>query len=288
MRNNLKRQISGWCVGIGLGVMAVGCDMLDVEPTSVITSNSFWKTESDAEGALAGMYVQLRNNAVENLFIWGEMRSETLESEAIVGDNYLKYRENDLDASFGPTWQNFYSAVNTANLLLTKVPGISFADEDKRDLILAQAYAMRAYIYFTMVRIWGGVPLRTEPMEGYDPLTVNKPRETEENLFTFIKQDIDSALNLFPSEEFETGRNHWSKAATYALNADVYLWTARRKGGGEADYREALAACESVQQIPGIELLPSFGDVFAYENKGNNEILMAINFKKVEASKLVG
>lgn len=284
MRNNLKRQISGWCVGIGLGVMAVGCDMLDVEPTSVITSNSFWKTESDAEGALAGMYVQLRNNAVENLFIWGEMRSETLESEAIVGDNYLKYRENDLDASFGPTWQNFYSAVNTANLLLTKVPGISFADEDKRDLILAQAYAMRAYIYFTMARIWGGVPLRTEPMEGYDPLTVNKPRETEENLFTFIKQDIDSALNLFPSEEFETGRNHWSKAATYALKADVYLWTARRKGGGEADYREALAACESVQQIPGIELLPSFGDVFAYENKGNNEILMAINFKEVEAS----
>ena len=65
MRNNLKRQISGWCVGIGLGVMVVGCDMLDVEPTSVITSNSFWKTESDAEGALAGMYVQLRNNAVE-------------------------------------------------------------------------------------------------------------------------------------------------------------------------------------------------------------------------------
>ena len=51
----MKRQISGWCVGIGLGVMAVGCDMLDVEPTSVITSNSFWKTESDAEGALAGM-----------------------------------------------------------------------------------------------------------------------------------------------------------------------------------------------------------------------------------------
>lgn len=99
-------------MGIGLGVMAVGCDMLEMEPTSVITSNSFWKTESDAEGALAGMYVQLRNNAVENLFIWGEMRSETLESEAIVGDNYLKYRENDLDASFGPTWQNFYSAVS--------------------------------------------------------------------------------------------------------------------------------------------------------------------------------
>lgn len=284
MKKTLTNKIFGWGVAACLALGTAACDMLDVEPTSVITSGSFWNTEAAAEGALAGMYVQLRNNAVENLFIWGEMRSETLESEAIVGDNYLKYRDNDLDASFGPTWQNFYAAVNTANLLLAKVPAISFTDEAKRDLILAQAHAMRAYIYYTMVRIWGGVPLRTEPMEGYDPLTVGKPRETEENLFTFIKQDIDSALNLFPTAEFETGRNHWSKAATYALKADVYLWTARRKGGGEADYRAALAACEEIQEIPGIGLLPSFADVFSYDNKGNDEILMAINFKAVEAS----
>lgn len=284
MNTKWIKQVGKFVWGCGIWGTVWGCSMLDVEPTSVITSNSFWTSEADAEGALAGMYVQLRNNAVENLFIWGEMRSETLESEAIVGDNYLKYRENDLDASFGPTWQNFYAAVNTANLLLTKVPDISFADDNKKNLILAQAHAMRAYVYFTMARIWGGVPIRVEPMEGYDPLKVNKPRETEDSVFTFVKQDIEAALKLFPSDEFEKGRNHWSKAATYALKADVYLWTARRKGGGETDYREALAACEAVQGIDGIELLPNFQEVFAYENKGNNEVLMAINFKAVEAS----
>ena len=279
----LKRQIIHIAMGVSMGLAMGACDILDVDPTSVITADSFWKTESDAEGGLAGMYVFLRDNTTDNMFIWGEMRSETLESEAIVGDNYKKYRDNDLSASFGPTWEKFYATVNAANLLLTKVPEIPFTDESKRNLILAQAHAMRAFVYFTMVKIWGGVPLRTEAMEGYDPAKVQKARATEEELFTFIKNDIEDALGLFPSTAFETGRNHWSKAATYALKADVYLWTARRKNGGETDYRAALGACEEVQKIAGIRLLPEFKDVFAYENKGNDEILMAVNYKLNEA-----
>ena len=198
---------------MGMGLTMGACDILDVDPTSVITADSFWKTEADAEGGLAGMYVYLRDNTTDNLFIWGEMRSETLESEAIVGDNYKKYRDNDLSASFGPTWEKFYATVNAANLILTKVPEIPFTDESKRNLILAQAHAMRAYVYFTMVKIWGGVPLRTEAMEGYDASKVQKARATEEELFTFIKDDIEDALKLFPSTDFEKGRNHWSKAS---------------------------------------------------------------------------
>ena len=122
----LKTRIYQVALSLGMCFTLGACDMLDVDPTSVITSDSFWKTESDAQGGLAGMYVKLRAESVENLFIWGEMRSETLESEAIVGDNYMKYRENDLSASFGPSWQGLYSVVNAANLILTKVPDIPF------------------------------------------------------------------------------------------------------------------------------------------------------------------
>src|SRR5687768_4794227 len=52
---------------------------LDAEPISSISVASFWKTESDVEGVLAGMYVQLRTEAQLNLFIFGEARAETME-----------------------------------------------------------------------------------------------------------------------------------------------------------------------------------------------------------------
>ena len=141
----LRTRLYHIALGVGMCLSIGACDLLEVDPTSVITSDSFWQTESDAQGGLAGMYVKLRTESVENLFIWGELRSETLESEAIVGDNYMKYRENDLSASFGPSWQGLYSVVNAANLILTKVPEITFSSEDTRKLLLAQAHAMRAY-----------------------------------------------------------------------------------------------------------------------------------------------
>ena len=158
----LRTRLYHIALGVGMCLSIGACDLLEVDPTSVITSDSFWQTESDAEGGLAGMYVKLRTESVENLFIWGELRSETLESEAIVGDNYMKYRENDLSASFGPSWQGLYSVVN--------------------------------YVYFTMAKIWGGVPIRTEPMEKYDAATVHKARATLEEVFTLIKDDLKDAL----------------------------------------------------------------------------------------------
>ena len=66
----LKRQIIHIAMGVSMGLAMGACDILDVDPTSVITADSFWKTESDAEGGFAGMYVFLRDNTTDNMFIW--------------------------------------------------------------------------------------------------------------------------------------------------------------------------------------------------------------------------
>ena len=49
----LKRQIIHIAMGVSMGLAMGACDILDVDPTSVITADSFWKTESDAEGGFA-------------------------------------------------------------------------------------------------------------------------------------------------------------------------------------------------------------------------------------------
>ena len=86
--------------GMLLSASACSDSFLQTDSPNQPSQTTYWQTESDAQGGLAGMYVKLRTESVENLFIWGELRSETLESEAIVGDNYMKYRENDLSATF--------------------------------------------------------------------------------------------------------------------------------------------------------------------------------------------
>ncbi|WP_239018609.1 RagB/SusD family nutrient uptake outer membrane protein [Sphingobacterium corticibacterium] len=256
---------------------------LELDPTSVITNESFWKTEDDARGGLTSLYVKQRSLASLNLFIWGEARSEVMEWGKVSGTlDYDRYYLNTLSSvSAGPSWQAVYSAINDANLILKYVPNISFANEANKNDLLAQAYVSRAFLYFVLVKTWGEVPIRTEPVEGAEPDVIQKARSSQEQVFTLIKDDLEKANALFSSYSFIKSRNYWSKAGVQALKADVYLWTAKRLSGGNADFQTALTACDEVAKAD-VSLLPNYADLFEYGNKNNNEVIMAIGNKEFE------
>lgn len=267
-----------------LVLLIMACtEQLEVEPTSVITTNSFWKTEDDARGALTGMYVDLRNVATQNLYYLGEARSDVITLGTVGDGGWAKYYYNSLNSTdAGPSWQSFYTLVNSANLIIKYVPGIEFRSEDAKNNILAQAYAMRAFTYFVMVRTWGKLPMRTQPTEGSNAETTQLERSSVEEIFTLIKEDLDQALQFFPDNNFQGDRSLWSKPATNALKANVYLWTGKQLNGGEPDFNTALAALNEVETAD-VSLLPEYSDVFDFDNKGNNEILMAVRFQEFEA-----
>lgn len=266
-------------------IALVGCNKhLEIAPVSFITKESFFKTEGDVQGALNGMYAQFRGQGNLNLFIWGEARSEVMTSSIAGNLGYNRYYTNSLTSlDAGPEWSGIYTTINAANLVLKYTPGITFASQDVKNNALAQAYTMRAYCYFLLGRIWGGVPIRLEPTESYDPLVIQLPRSTEAEVFTLIKADLDQATTLFPNFNWSTRRAKWSKAAAYALKADVHLWTGKRLGGGNADFTAALNAITEVEKASNLALLANYADIFRYANKGNNEILMVIHYNVAES-----
>lgn len=262
---------------------------LDLSPISETSSNSFWKTEDDAKSALYGMYARFRNTATissqgaSDLFCVGEARSETMSYSAGNAGAYANYFQNQLSLDFaGPSWINFYRVVHDANLLIKYIPTIKFSSEETKNNYLAQAYAMRAFVYFVMVKTWGDVPLRIEPLETVDPLTIHIPRTSKSEVFIFIKKDIEESLKLFPNNNFPIGRFLWSKPAVNALKADVYLWTGKRENGGIEDISVALNALNDIEGTD-VALLDNFSSVFSYSNKGNKEILFAIRLEEIES-----
>jgi hypothetical protein len=255
---------------------------LELDPISQISVASYWKTPEDATGALYGMYSYFRVTT-EDQYMWGEMRSYTLGPSS--GGERAKHSPlwyNTLNASSVLTsWLGLYTVVHSANLLIKYTPNISFPSESKKNNILAQAYAMRAYCYFIMVRTWGGVPLVDTPTEGYSEEN-QRARATDEEIFTFIKADLEKALELFPDNSFESGRFTWSKPAVYAMKGDVYLWTGNKLNGGQNDFTTALNALNEVDKS-NVALLDNFAGIFDYEKKGNNEILFAVRYKYLES-----
>ncbi|MDZ7633450.1 MAG: hypothetical protein U5L72_03015 [Bacteroidales bacterium] len=73
-----------------------------------------------------------------------------------------------------------------------------------------------------------------------------------------------------------------SKAGINMLKADVYLWTAKRLGGGNADLTSAQTAAEAVLADPNYGLTTTYEEAFSQEQ--NKEIIFSIYFTTTEGS----
>lgn len=267
-----------------LFLLVASCEKdLNLTPESVIGANSYWKNQGDVESYVNGMYVRLRSDANDNLFFWGEARSEVLSYGLQASEGRERYFENTLDRdAAGPDWKNLYTVIHDANLIIKYAPSIDFDSEANKNIALAQAHAMRAYCYFIIAKVWGDAPVNTEPTEGFDPVNSFKARDNVSEVMNLVKSDVDAALGLFPDNTFSNGRSQWSKPSVNALKGEVYLWTGKLMGGGTSDITTALTALESVHSAD-VELLSNYDEIFRYSNKGNKEILMAIHYEDLES-----
>lgn len=257
---------------------------LTLKPISQITNASFWTSAEDAKGAVNGMYYRMRTQATTNFFIWGEARSEIWVQNFGFDPsiNFYAFTNALSRVNPGPDWTTMYSVIHDANLILKYVPNIAFANENEKKEIMAQAYAMRAFTYFMMTRTWGDLILIEDPTEDFDPTKIYRERSPQTEVFALIKKDLESAISMFSSNNFPTGRIKWSKPAVNALKADVFLWTAKKLNGGSADFTTALAAIAEVEKSD-VQLLADFKQVFSFTNKGNKEIIMGVRFAEGES-----
>ncbi|MEN9906919.1 MAG: hypothetical protein RLZZ540_60 [Bacteroidota bacterium] len=261
----------------GLSLLNSCQDDLNLTSESVITSDRFWKTEDDAKAGVNGMYFNFRTQTQQNYYLLGGARSAEITGGVQSPLNLANYYNNNLTAqNIDVDWAGLYTVIQQANLVLKYVPTIKFSpttvNEQKR--YIAQAYTMRALAYFIMARSWGGVPIVKTPTETLNQNEFIVPRNTIEETFTFIKSDIESAIANYP--DATNNKVQLSLASTYALKADVFLWTAKQLSGGNADLNTALAAINAIPAGPA--LLPNFKDVFSFTNKGNNEVLFTVRY----------
>ena len=277
------RNIINSTIALFMVLTFSSCDALDLKPISFITNESFWQTEDDVKGALNGIYVQLRGAAEHDLYILGEARSEILTVGIGGYGGYDIYYYNTLTQANMPiSWIRYYQIVNSCNLLLKYAPNVTFNNETSRNKMLAQAYTMRAFMYFVMTRTWGDLIIHTDPIENTNSEVLYKERRPQTEVFQLIKDDLEKALSLYPDDNFGDQRAMWSKPATLALKAEVYLWSGKKMNGGSSDIETALNALNSIK-TDKLRLQPDFADVFAYDNKGNDEILMSVRFQDLES-----
>ena len=238
-------------------VLFVGCtEHLDVDTYNNITGSSFWKSPSDAATYVIGIHADVAGilGGNNNTLNWTDGRSDLFTPGAL-GPRLTAPAQLHTQTALagGGNWTNNYNTIHHCNQLLTQIENIEFDDESEKTKIAAAGYFFRAFLYFDLVRIYGDVPLVLDPTLGKPALEDFFPRSSVNDIFAQIKADIDLAIAGLP--EGIADKNFISKAAAYALKAEVYMWTGKaltaKNAPVVADLNTAVQAIDAIPVASG-------------------------------------
>ncbi|NCI45405.1 RagB/SusD family nutrient uptake outer membrane protein [Sediminibacterium soli] len=263
-------------------------DLAEVAPQDAISKEQVLSDPNAALTLYNGLYSLMRSNNA-TLFQLGEMRSEIwtdglfTESADAGLQNLSRHNISALNVPFA-NWGGFYNMIYNLNNLITLFPKTQLSQANK-DRMMAEAYGLRAYLYYTMVRTWGDVPLTTTPIQ-----TINNTAETykartpADSVMMQVKKDIESSLQLFGSSNTLSTdkRVYWNRVATLVLKGDVYIWSGTHMNGGATDFTTAMNVLQEVQTLQGssLQLNANYTDIFDPAKKANNrELIFAINYE---------
>lgn len=184
-------------------------------------------------------------------------------------------------------WNSIYSGVNRANTVIAAIPNITDGNLNK-DQRLAEARALRAMLYFDLIRYWGGtnsgynnpngvgVPLRLTPTLA-EADAAPTARATEAAVLTQVLADLDFAIGV--SSFGNTNVNgRISKDAVKALKARVALYM-RDYTTAEALTTELIAS-NRYTMTPGA----TYRDIWA--NKNTQESLWELQFDPTNSNSI--
>jgi hypothetical protein len=256
-------------------------DTLDIAPQGEISEEQISTDPNVATNLVTGIYnIFFAGDAFGNdvrgfqFTILGDIASDDADKGSTPTD-YGDANTIDLLQANGNNgvvnniWKGHYQAIARANQALTQIQNAQF-DAAAKNRLIGEARFLRAYFYFNLVRIFGGVPLLNRVPAASE---ANSPefqtRATTEAIYQFIIDDLTFAatnLPVIPNTSTEVGRA--SKGAAQSLLAKVYLYT--------KDYQNALTTSQAVISSGTYGLIDDFGILFRQVSNNSRESIFEI------------
>ena len=250
------------------------CEILQQSPESSFTPDNFYKNADDAKAALSSVYDLMNTAEMYNQVMWILQDQATDDAEWGGGRSTANQAKNDLDrytftpatSTFQSLWANTYRAINRANTVIDRVSNIPM-DNTLKARYVAEAKFMRGFYYFTLVRIFGGVPLQLNQTTSLNDLTV--ARASVDEVYQQIIQDFTDAEGILPVSYSAADKGRATKGAAKAFLSKVYL---TRQEWAKASAK----AKEVIDMGAGYDLWANYADVFSIANKNGKETIFEV------------
>jgi len=276
---------------VGALVLFPACTDLTEVPQSAITPENYYQNEDEVIGGLASVYANLRSTNDEYYNI-----SEISTDEMIVPTRGQDWYDNGkwLDIhrqTFAPAspagldninsaWTNLFIGVARANVVLSGIQNVNFTS---KATVTAELRTLRAFYYFLLMDLFGGVPIVT------DPAIEARPQNTRAEVFAFIESELKAARPDLPAKWSQDMNGRVTQGAVDAmlaslyLNAQVFTGTVSATGlqPGTQRWQDAYNAANAVITSGNYSLATNWRQNFTADNNLTPEIIFAVKYVNV-------
>jgi hypothetical protein len=251
-----------------------GCSGFLNQQPQTLTSSTAFNTSEGALKELIAAYAKVTTPG--NLGFW--VCGDVLSNDALKGGSspsdqgqiydLAHFQSHPDNGNLESWWKNMYQGIHRANLVIHNVPDVQDINNTTADRYVAEAKFLRAFFYFRLVKIFGGVPLITKAnIESYQV-----SRSSKDDTYKQIEQDLKDAIPALPprsklsSDEY--GRA--TKGAAEALLTRVYLM--RRNFKGAEKYAKKIIDSGEYS------LNPDYASIFMQSSNTGPEAIFTLNF----------
>lgn len=265
-------------------------DVLEENPTTFLSTETTYNTDVGLSAGVVGIYDEMSYayssdlKKIYGIQHYGQDVSEGGRNPSDALALYDSEFRSDLD-EFEVTWEHYYRLVNKATAVIDHSLTHEWDDADLGDFVNGQAYFFRAYGHFMLTSLWGDVSVIKEETTG---VKLDFVRTPQQEVFNFVIEDLEAAIDLLPVSESQDGRI--TKGAAQHLLAYTYL--ANEQWQNALDYADAVIAgpyalMTSRYGIYADDTAQSvFTDLFELGNynysEGNTEAIWVLQFENQE------
>ncbi len=271
-----KNILAGLFTAIVIAVVVLGCsdDILDKTNPNDLSTDTYFTNEAEIITGVNAVYAawQGLDLYAREYFFVHDLRGDDMKAG---GDQLELQRRQLLEGTheatnpvMGSVWNGLYRVIHRANIVIELAPREEVdASDEIKERVVGEAKFHRAWAYFELVSMWGGVPLYTT----YSKTTGDvQGRATVDEVYNLIVEDLMDAIESLPEEYPDTDIG---RATTYAARA--MLGRAYMQQG---DYSAAHDVLTPIVASGKYSLSDSYIENFREEAEFNEESIFEIAF----------
>jgi hypothetical protein len=233
--------------------------LLDLQPTDVTTTQTFYQNQAQVENALNAVYAPMKNIDMGEYYVEFD--------NAPTDEGYFYNAAQDGPATFQNFstnqyttgfWTASYTAINYANTLLDNIDNAVGLDPTYKKRAIGQALFLRAHYLFNLVRLYGDIPMPLTSLPDY-----HISRTPVKEVYNQIISDMVKAEGMLTGYT-STSLGYAERVtqdAVQGILARVCLYAAGQPANDVARYADALFWANKVKES-GHSLIPDFKQVF--------------------------